>query len=101
MKPTLEKYWVISTKHISEADSALLKRHVLAGHMADHFEGYASFIHIVSDPRMFKAQVKQYKDMKVSKAFLNLIKAAHQGKVTLLSLDKDGEEIEGWPVYDW
>jgi hypothetical protein len=100
--PTEEKTWCISTSHITAQDGKLSGSESAPGHRATH-DGkfgdlfYVRQLHCSSYDPDYTEQV----EFGFSAAFINILRKAANAGVCWIWFDCDGEEIDGWPTFDW
>jgi hypothetical protein len=92
----IEKNLVVSTAHITERDSELLQSGLSSVTAYDNEYFYLVYLN--------KEIEKQHlSENGFSEAFASLYEfaAKHEENFRYLKLDRDGDELEGFPTFEW
>jgi hypothetical protein len=100
--PDIDLMLTCSTCHVTDDDNMALckfaREHAEAPDTSDHFVadmGYGYVVWVNSD-----GDFSEYNG-ELSDAFVALMEFAHRQGVQFLRLDRDAQELDGFPTFDW
>lgn len=97
------KYVDLKTLHITQNDSILLvalaKDDNFPLSITEYAEGF--FIPLGEGREWYNEILPDLKEWGLSNEFQELVWLCVDKRVSLLRLDRDGEEVDGLPIHDW